>query len=203
MSQTHDVVQEKTAELRRLRDELRLKVELGRMEAREVWDDLERRWNQLEARAMRRTRESGATLEETADSLRRAIEDLREGYDRLAAMLRDSDPDDLWRRLRNTLDRLVEGGHRAAERVVDSFEDLGDVARLRMEKVRLERTLMKKCAELGSRVYALAKQPGPDERRPQTLADGEVKALLLEIGSLDADLQKTLTELTEPDRTDA
>jgi hypothetical protein len=152
---------------------------------------------------MRRTRESGATLEDTADSLRRAIEDLREGYDRLAAMLRDSDPDDLWRRLRNTLDRLVEGGHRAAERVVDSFEDLGDLARLRMEKVRLERTLMKKCAELGSRVYALAKQPEPYERRPQTLADGEVKALLLEIGSLDADLQKTLTELTEPDRTDA
>jgi hypothetical protein len=98
----------------------------------------------------------------------------------------------------------VEAGHRATERVGGSFKELGDAAKVRLEKARLERKLIKKCAELGARVYQLAKGQGlPDGRPPQVLDDVEVKALLQEVGSLDADLRKATAELLEPQRAQA
>jgi hypothetical protein len=174
------------------------------METRELWDDLEKRWHHLEASAKRLARESEGTLDGVADGVRDSIAQLREGYDRFASALRETHPDSLWDRFRKTVDRIVEGGQRATERVVGSIEELGDAAKVRMEKARLERTLIKKCAELGTRVYELAKKPGlPDEKPAQVPDDAQVKALLLEIGSLDADLQKAAGELAAPDRAEA
>ncbi|NIR79399.1 MAG: hypothetical protein GWO00_13825, partial [Gemmatimonadetes bacterium] len=49
-----DVGKEKLAEvverLRRERDELRVKVRLGTMEARDEWQELEEKWKSLESR---------------------------------------------------------------------------------------------------------------------------------------------------------
>jgi hypothetical protein len=130
-------------------------------------------------------RETGA-LRRTGNPLQRKAE------------LRRTHPEGLWDRGRNSFDQLVEGGQWATERVVASFEGLGDAVRVRVEKGRLERTLLKKCAELGTRVYALAKEPGlADGRRPQVLDDDSVKALLQEVGCLDAELQKAAGEPPE------
>jgi hypothetical protein len=204
MDHDHDVLQRKIEALRRTRDELKLKVHLGRMDARELWDELEKRWNHLEASAKQLTRESGDALEGIRNAAGENLKELRLGYNQLAAKLRETHPDSLWDQVRNTFDRLVEGGHRATERVVDSFEGLGDAAKVRVEKARLERALIKKCAELGTQVYTLAKQPGlPDGRPPQILDDVKVKALLQEVGTLDADLRKAAAECLEPDRAKA
>jgi hypothetical protein len=197
MSHDHDILNRRIGELRRMRDQLQLKVHLGRMEARELWDDLEKRWNHLETDAKRLTLESEDALDSVAGVVRENITEIREGYDRLASTLRETNPDSFRDRFWNTFDRLVEGGHRATERVVE----LGDAAKLRVEKARLERTLIKKCAELGTQVYELAKAPGlPDGRPPQVLDDDRVKALLQEVGSLDADLQKAAGEFVGPER---
>ena len=203
MSQDHAVLHRRIEELRRMRDQLHLKAQLGRMETRELWNDLEKRWEHLEATGKRLARDSGDALGGVADSVRENIAELREGYERFASALRQTHHDGLWERFRNTFDWLVEGGQRASERVKDSFEELGDAARLRLEKARLERTLIRKCAELGTRVYELAKEPGLPGGRPQLLDDDRVKALLQELGSLDADLQKAASELPEPDRAEA
>ncbi|HME73817.1 MAG TPA: hypothetical protein VKM54_28725 [Myxococcota bacterium] len=203
MSHDYDVLQREIDELRRMRDELRLKAHLVRMDARELWDDLEKRWNQLEANAKQLTRESEDALAGVADVVRDTITELHEGYDRLASTLRETHPDSLWDQFRHTFDRLVEGGHRVTERVVGTFEELGDAAKLRMEKARLERTLIKKCAELGTRTYELAKEPLSDGRPPQVLDDDKVKVLLQEVGALDADLQKAAAELSDPGRAEA
>jgi len=203
MSDDYDTLHREIDELRRMRDELRLKAHLGRMEVRGLWDDLEKRWNHLESNAKQLTRESEDALAGVLDVVRDSITELQEGYDRLASMLRETHPDSLWGRFRNTFDRLVEGGHRVTERVVGTFEELGDAAKVRMEKARLERTLLKKCAELGTRVYELAKGPLPDGRPPQVLDDDKVKALLQEVGALDADLRKAAAELSDPDRAEA
>jgi hypothetical protein len=204
MSDDHHVLLRKISALRRTRDQLQLNLHLGRMDARELWDDLEKRWNHLEANAKRLTRRSGDSLDGVADMVRENITEICEGYDRLASALRKTKPDSLWGQFRNTLDRLVEGGHRATERVVGSFEELGDAAKVRVERARLERTFIKKCAELGTQVYELAKKPGlPDGRPAQVLDDDKVKALLQEVGSLDADLQKAAAELLEADRAEA
>jgi hypothetical protein len=198
MSHDRDVLQRRIEELRRMRDELRVKLHLGRMDARQLWDDLEKRWNHLEANAKQLTRASEDTLVAVADGVREAVTELREGYDRLASTLRETDPDSLRGQFRNTFDRVVAEGHRVTERVVDSFEELGDAAKARLSKARLERTLNRKCAELGTRVYELSKQPGlPDGRPAQVLDDDRVKALVEEVGSLDAALQKAAAELSE------
>lgn len=178
MSHGQDVLQHKFEELRCLRDELRLKVHLGRMDARELWDDLEQRWSYLEPNA-------------SADFVHETITELREGYVRLASTLRGINPDSLWGQLRSKLDRLVAGRQPTAEHVVGSFEELRDAAKVRVARACLERKLIRKRAELGARVYELANEPGPPDLRPRlVLEDNKVKALLQELGSLDADFQK-------------
>jgi hypothetical protein len=203
MSDDYDVLHRKIDELRRMRAELRLKAHLGHMDARELWDDLEKRWNQLGTNAKQLTREPEDALAGVANVVRDTISELHEGYDRLASTLRETPPDSRWGQVRNTFDRFVEGGHRVTQRVVGAFEELGDAAKARMEKARLERTLIKKCAELGTRVYELAKGPLPDGRPPQVMDDDKVKALLQEVGALDADLQKAAAELSDPGRAEA
>ncbi len=204
MGHDYHVLHRKIRALRRTRDQLQLNLQSCRMDARELWDDLEKRWTHFEANAKHLTRESEDSLDGVANMVRDNITGLREGYDRLASALRETKPDSPWGRFRNTFDRLVEGSHRATERVVGSFEELGDAAKLRMEKARLERRLIKKCAELGTQVYELANEPGlPDGSSPQVLEDDKVIALLQEVGSLDAALQKAAAELVEPDRAEA
>jgi hypothetical protein len=49
----------------------------------------------------------------------------------------------------------------------------------------------------------VAKGPLADGRPPQVLDDDKVKALLQEVGALDADLQKAVAELSNPGRAEA
>lgn len=188
-------------ELRRLRDELRVQAHLSRMDAREVWDDLEERWKRLEAQATHLTRESKGSLDHVGEAVHKSLSELREGYGRLASALREVHPDSLWDQLRASFDRLVEGGQRATEHLVGSFEELGDAAKVRVERVRLERTLIKKYAELGAHVYEVAQLPRlPDGTPPQILDHARVKTLLQELGSLNADLEEAVAELAGRDR---
>jgi uncharacterized phage-like protein YoqJ len=77
---------EVVARLRQERDELRLKVHLGTMEAKEEWDELERKWQTLESQlaeakeeAVQRAREARANVELVADELEAAYRRIREG----------------------------------------------------------------------------------------------------------------------------
>lgn len=69
-------------DLARLRDEAKLQVRLGTMEAQEEWNDLETKWNQFVAESR---------LRESADGIRTAFEnlgqELRSAYERLAKAL--------------------------------------------------------------------------------------------------------------------
>jgi hypothetical protein len=106
----------------------------------------------------------------------------------------------LWDRTKHTFERILTESQKATERVVDSLEELGGVAKARLEKARLERALFKKYAELGARLYDLAKQAAlPNATPPQVLDDDEVKALLRTVGSLDVELEKVVAELSSHD----
>lgn len=73
--------------LRELRDELRVQAKLGQAELRERWDDLERRWHQLEGRlklVREGLREDGQDVREAAKLL---AGELREGYEHLRKRL--------------------------------------------------------------------------------------------------------------------
>lgn len=75
--------------LRRTRDELRVQVRLGRAEARDRWDELERKWRELEAKAVALGEEAREPLHEAREVAEDLMEELHRGYRRLARALRD------------------------------------------------------------------------------------------------------------------
>jgi len=73
------------AKLRRERDELALKMHLGKKEAAEEWERLEAKWNELvgtklppmKDAARETARGVGSALDQAADELRRGYEKIR------------------------------------------------------------------------------------------------------------------------------
>jgi len=69
--------------LQRARDELKVQVELGAMEARDEWEKLEREWDHFEAKA---------GLEKSAENVSAAVQalgdELHAGYQRLKNALK-------------------------------------------------------------------------------------------------------------------
>jgi hypothetical protein len=67
------------ADLARLRDEAKVQVHLGSMEARQEWEELDAKWNHFVAEA---------GIHKSADSLAKAVgnlgQELRSAYQRLA-----------------------------------------------------------------------------------------------------------------------
>lgn len=69
---------------RQVRDELRLKAHLGTMEARDEWDDLEHKWEEMyqELNANEHVAKGKAKVEKLAG-------EIKAGYGRLMATIRD------------------------------------------------------------------------------------------------------------------
>jgi hypothetical protein len=66
-------------DLKRLRDEIRLKIHLGSMEAQKEWADLEQRWKMFREKAEldRTGGELGTTVKQLGSDLRAAYERIR------------------------------------------------------------------------------------------------------------------------------
>ena len=78
---------EEMERLREMRDELRVQAKLGKAELRERFEELERRWHQLEGRLKlvgEGLREDGQDVREAAKLL---AGELREGYEHLRKRL--------------------------------------------------------------------------------------------------------------------
>jgi benzoyl-CoA reductase/2-hydroxyglutaryl-CoA dehydratase subunit BcrC/BadD/HgdB len=102
----------------------------------------------------------------------------------------------LWDRTKHAFESILSHSQKATEKVVDSLEELGDAAKARVEKARTERALLKKSAELGTRVYELSKEAPPPGSSPvRVFDDDRAKALLQDVGALHADLDKLAAEL--------
>ena len=73
--------------IERLRDEIQLKIHLGKAEARDVWDDLEGKWDGLQ-KNRHKIEKAGA---ESASELKAAgglvLDELVEGYERIRKAL--------------------------------------------------------------------------------------------------------------------
>lgn len=81
--------EEQLDELRRVRDELRVQLHLGRAEAGELWERLEHRFAEAEAHARAMARRAEGPLHEVADAARGLLDELRNGYRRLRGLLRE------------------------------------------------------------------------------------------------------------------
>jgi len=79
-SSWRDRFEQEVAELRRARDELRVRIHLGKADARDLWDRLEQRFSELEGHARRAAQRSSGPLQELGDAARHLVEELRAGY---------------------------------------------------------------------------------------------------------------------------
>jgi CBS domain-containing protein len=73
-------VERELEDLRRVRDELRVRAHLGKAEVRDRWEALEREYSRLEGRAKRAGRAAEAPLQKLDEDVRKLARDLREGY---------------------------------------------------------------------------------------------------------------------------
>ena len=69
-------------ELETLRDEIRLKLHLASMDARDEWDKLETRWQEFRGKA-----ELDETAEEVGEAAGELFDELKKGYDRIRKAL--------------------------------------------------------------------------------------------------------------------
>jgi CBS domain-containing protein len=67
-------------ELRRVRDELKLRLHLGKADAKASWERLDKRYHELEAHVRRIAQRSETPLHEMADAARKLFDELRAGY---------------------------------------------------------------------------------------------------------------------------
>jgi CBS domain-containing protein len=87
MSDLKERMDRELEELRRVRDELRVRIHLGRKDAQDRWEQLERRMGELEAHAKRAAQRTEAPLHELGEATRHLIDELRNGYRDLRKLL--------------------------------------------------------------------------------------------------------------------
>lgn len=76
-------LQRELASVRRLRDEMRVQLHLGKAEVRDRWEELEGRLHDAEERVGRVLREAEAPMHDAAAALRGLLAELRDAYHRL------------------------------------------------------------------------------------------------------------------------
>lgn len=91
MSTIKETLKEEMDALRTRRDELRVHAHLGRAEIKDLWADVETKWNRLEGEVKRLGAESKEPLQEISLGLSDLMAQLREGYRRVGAALERKD----------------------------------------------------------------------------------------------------------------
>jgi CBS domain-containing protein len=87
MTEWQDRFEKELDELRRVRDELRVRMHLAKKDAQDRWQQLEKRMGELEAHAKRAAQRTEAPLHELADATRHLLEEMRVGYRDLRKLL--------------------------------------------------------------------------------------------------------------------
>ena len=74
-------------ELRRVRDELKVRIHLAKADAKDRWDKLEQQFHRLEAKARQISQVSEEPLRDVRDAARLLIDEIRDGYRRIREAL--------------------------------------------------------------------------------------------------------------------
>ena len=78
---------EELDELRRVRDELRVRIHLGKAEAKDLWEATEEKLQQLESKLRFVAGQADEPLRDVGDAARLLLEEIRDGYHRIRAAL--------------------------------------------------------------------------------------------------------------------
>ena len=83
MSEEAGRLEEELEHLRRMRDELRVKLHLAKAEAKDAWEGLEEKFRAAESKAKRVARASEEPLHDVAEAARALLREVRDGYHRI------------------------------------------------------------------------------------------------------------------------
>jgi chromosome segregation ATPase len=87
MTTLQERVQSEFETLRQRRDELRVQLDLGKMEAADAWHEAEERWERLESKVRTLARESKDAAEDVGEAAKLLLDEVREAFDRMARHL--------------------------------------------------------------------------------------------------------------------
>jgi len=87
MANAREEIDKSVQQLAQQREELLVKASLAKLEAREEWGKLEQKWDTLKKSVPQMRGEIGATTDNVVATLRKAAEEVREGYARLRKLL--------------------------------------------------------------------------------------------------------------------
>ncbi len=87
MSQLQERFDEELERLRQRRDELRVKLDLGKMEARDAWAAAEKSWVRLEGKVGQLAREGEEVADDVKDAVEHLVDEVKDGFARLKSMI--------------------------------------------------------------------------------------------------------------------
>lgn len=87
MSSLRERVHKDFETLRQKHDELRVQIDLGKMEAADAWHDAEEHWHRLEAKVRDVTRESKGAAEDMGEAFEHLFEEARKAFARVTKHL--------------------------------------------------------------------------------------------------------------------
>lgn len=79
----NEKLQETVGKLRQKRDELKVKLNLGKMEARDAWEDVEKDFERLETKWKKAREQGGKEVDKMRDEIEELIDDVRDGFERV------------------------------------------------------------------------------------------------------------------------
>ncbi len=74
-------------ELRAVRDELEVRLHLGKLEAQDLWKDLEKKWSHVEGRLKVIGDAAEEALDDVGDAAENVLDEIKEGYEKLRRLL--------------------------------------------------------------------------------------------------------------------
>ena len=87
MTELHERFAEEIEALRRLRDDLRVRLNLASKDARDAFETAEKAWQKLEGRLRLVERESRKELEGVGDAARLLANEIRDAYKRVRELI--------------------------------------------------------------------------------------------------------------------
>lgn len=80
-------VKEIIEDIKQHRDELNLKVSLGKLEAKDMWEEAEEKLEKLVSKGKLVAEEADETAKNTAEAAKLLAEEIKKGYDRIRKLL--------------------------------------------------------------------------------------------------------------------
>ena len=82
----HEQLSKELEQLRAQRDDMRVRIHLAKLEARDLWDDMEKRWNHAETKLERLSDAGHEIAEDVARAAEEVVREMRDGYEKIRSL---------------------------------------------------------------------------------------------------------------------